>query len=126
MIQVIVMEVVVMSDMRLIKGKMIELSHERKTEITYNLIEEDGFSLQDLEDDFIECLLCTRYENKIAMINGVLYELLEFLEDRDPDPTRYNLKENDDGTIDFDVYWYNCCGWEEVIGNDELFTGEVS
>ena len=60
-----------------------------------------------------------KYSDKhYANVNGSLYEILDYEEERDPDPSTHSLEPQEDGSIKLDVYWYNCCGWEEVVMED--------
>ena len=107
-----------MSEMNRVKGKLIKLSEEEKQLVIQDLADNNGLSCEDILDDFD--YYCEKLDRNYTFITDreTLFEIVDFQEDRNPSDCISTVHYNCDDSFDFDVYWYNCCGWEEVISSD--------
>lgn len=106
-----------MSDMMRVKGRLVKLNIEQEQEVYSELAKKANCTWEEVCDDLYH--YTDKYSDKhYTNVNGNLYEVLDYKEDRDPDPCTHSLEPQEDGSIKLDVYWYNCCGWEEVVMKD--------
>ena len=107
-----------MSDYESHKGKLIPTEFT-KEELVYKMVEEAKenswlatYKNQDLDKDIINELFGD-IENYIYLYNKVY-----FVEDKlyDPDNDIFDMEENEDGTLSYNLRFYNGgCGFDEAL-----------
>jgi len=107
-----------MSDYESHKGKLIP-TELTKEEVVYEMVQnasenswEARYKNQDLDKSTIDELFWE--VEKYSEINGKIYEIQDT--HYDPDDDIFDMEENDDGTLSYNVRYYNGgCGFEEAL-----------
>lgn len=113
-----------MSEVVHFRGKIEEVKahdNESMEDVAKRLLAENNIEMKDYYDSAIECLESESYSatkgyyGEYILINERLYKVVE-CQDIDPDEDIIRAEKNPDGTINFEVKYYNGgCGFSEAV-----------